>query len=421
MKRRDLFAASLAAGMLGATRRGWSATPEGTTPPAAAALGRTALHGTIPRLVPIRAHVDQIMDIKVCLRPFRPAGPRMDIEHVAGKTVVHNYGHGGSGWSLSWGAAHLAVGQAAATLERRVAVIGCGIIGLTSALTALRAGLDVTIYTRDLLPHTRSVRANGSWTPDSRIALSAQASPTFANTWEQMARYSWQTYRDYLGLPGNPIDFRDNYTLSDTPLDAADHAPAPADTNKGSFATTGAPQSSAEFASYVSRIADVTPAPELLAGADNPFPTAYAQRTPLMIYNFGAYAHLLLSEFYQMGGRIVIREFHSPADLADLPERVVINCPGYAARDWWNDKSLIPVRGQTSWLPPQPDALYALEYKGAAMISKSDGVMIQGYDLYGLGEMDGVGNSFEHPDRAEAEKAITIIGDLFSRFQPRNG
>ncbi|MGG6429054.1 FAD-dependent oxidoreductase [Acetobacter ghanensis] len=416
MKRRDLFAASLAAGIVGSTRRGWAAAPD-----AAAALGRTALHGTIPRLVPIRAHADQIMDIKVCLRPFRPAGPRMDVEHVAGKTVVHNYGHGGSGWSLSWGAAHMAVGHAATTLERKVAVIGCGIIGLTSALTAQRAGFDVTIYTRDLLPHTRSVRANGSWTPDSRIALTQQAGPGFAQTWEKMARYSWQTYRDYLGLPGNPIDFRDNYTLSDTPLDAADHAPAPVDPAKGTFATTGAPQSNAEFAEYGSRIADIIPASELLAGADNPFPVAYARRTPLMIYNFGAYSHLLLSEFHQAGGRIVIREFHSPSDLAELPERVVINCPGYAARDLWNDKSLIPVRGQTCWLPPQPDALYALEYKGAAMISKTDGVMIQGYDLNGLGDMDGVGNSFERPDRAEAEKAIAIVEDLFSRFQPRNG
>ncbi|MFT8551608.1 MAG: FAD-dependent oxidoreductase [Acetobacter okinawensis] len=421
MKRRDLFAASLAAGMMGVARRGWSATPDGTAPQAAAALGRTALHGTIPRLVPIRAHADQIMDIKVCLRPFRPAGPRMDVEHVAGKTVVHNYGHGGSGWSLSWGAAYLAVGHAAATLERRVAVIGCGIIGLTSALTALRAGLDVTIYTRDLLPHTPSMRASGSWTPDSRIALSAQASPNFARTWEQMARYSLQTYRDYLGLPGNPIDFRDNYTLSDTPLDAADRAPAPTDPGKGTFATTGAPQSSAEFASYAGLIADVTPAPELLAGADNPFPVAYARRTPLMIYNFGAYAHLLLSEFHQAGGRIVIHEFHSPADLADLPERVVINCPGYAAREWWSDKSLIPIRGQTSWLPPQPDAPYALDYKGVAMISKSDGVMISGYDQNGLGLMDGVGNTSERPDRAEAQKAIAVVEDLFARFQPRNG
>ncbi|MBS0990225.1 D-amino-acid oxidase, partial [Acetobacter okinawensis] len=124
---------------------------------------------------------------------------------------------------------------------------------------------------------------------------------------------------------------------------------------------------------------------------------------------------------HQAGGRIVIREFHSPADLADLPERVVINCPGYAAREWWNDKSLIPIRGQTSWLPPQPDAPYALDYKGVAMISKSDGVMISGYDQNGLGLMDGVGNISERPDRAEAQKAIAVVEDLFARFQPRNG
>ena len=100
MKRRDLFAASLAAGLVGAARHGRAAPTEGGS-----ALGRTALHGTIPRLVPIRAHADQIMDIKVCLRPFRPAAPRMDVEPAAGKTVVPNYGHGGTGWSLSLGAA----------------------------------------------------------------------------------------------------------------------------------------------------------------------------------------------------------------------------------------------------------------------------------------------------------------------------
>ncbi|PON10322.1 D-amino-acid oxidase, partial [Candidatus Entotheonella serta] len=97
------------------------------------------------------------------------------------------------------------------------------IIGLTTAITAQRAGMDVTIYARDMLPHTRSVRANGSWTPDSRIALITAATPDFAATWERMARYSWQTYREYLGLPGNPVDFRDNYILSDTPPDEADH------------------------------------------------------------------------------------------------------------------------------------------------------------------------------------------------------
>ena len=36
----------------------------------------------------------------------------------------------------------------------QVAVIGCGVIGLTSAIMAQRAGAQVTIYARDLLPQT---------------------------------------------------------------------------------------------------------------------------------------------------------------------------------------------------------------------------------------------------------------------------
>src|ERR1700709_2130402 len=56
-----------------------------------------------PHLAPIRAETDRLFDITVCLRPFRAAGPRIEVEEVAGKRVVHNYGHGGSGWSLSWG------------------------------------------------------------------------------------------------------------------------------------------------------------------------------------------------------------------------------------------------------------------------------------------------------------------------------
>ncbi len=411
--RRGLFAGSLALGALAGGR--WASVPA-----AAAALRRTAVPGTVPLLVPMRPHADQITDIKVCLRPFRAAGPRLDVERVGEKVVIHNYGHGGSGWSLSWGSAEMAVGKAAALSPRRVAVVGCGVIGLTTALTAQRAGLDVTIYTRDLLPHTRSVRANGSWTPDSRVALTAPAGSQFADTWERMARYSWKSYRDYLGLPGNPIDFRDSYVLSDTPFDAPEPEPENPD-HKGDYATTGMPQQSSEFASYGERIRDIIPASELLSAQENPFAVPYARRAPLMIFNFGAYGHLLLSEFYQAGGRIVIREFHTPADMKSLPEPVIINCPGYAARDLWGDRSLIPVRGQTAWLPPQPDVAYGVRYKGASALSKSDGLMIQGFDMSGLGEMDGVGNSFEHADRSEAEKAIGIFENLFARFPAGQG
>jgi glycine/D-amino acid oxidase-like deaminating enzyme len=39
------------------------------------------------------------------LRPYRVGGPRLEVERVAGKRIVHNYGHGGAGVTLSWGCA----------------------------------------------------------------------------------------------------------------------------------------------------------------------------------------------------------------------------------------------------------------------------------------------------------------------------
>ena len=43
----------------------------------------------------------RLFDITVCLRPFRAQGPRIEAETIGDALVVHNYGHGGSGWSLS--------------------------------------------------------------------------------------------------------------------------------------------------------------------------------------------------------------------------------------------------------------------------------------------------------------------------------
>jgi len=48
-----------------------------------------------------------IIDNKVGLRPFRHAGVRVASSTLSdGRTVIHNYGHGGSGFTLSWGCAH---------------------------------------------------------------------------------------------------------------------------------------------------------------------------------------------------------------------------------------------------------------------------------------------------------------------------
>jgi len=45
----------------------------------------------------------------VGLRPFRKGDVRVEPQEVAGKLIIHNYGHGGAGVTLSWGSGRLAL------------------------------------------------------------------------------------------------------------------------------------------------------------------------------------------------------------------------------------------------------------------------------------------------------------------------
>ena len=377
-----------------------------SAPPAAA-----PRPGHLPRLTMLRATPDQLIDVKCCIRPLRAAGPNLAAEQLGDKLVIHNYGHGGSGWSLSWGSAEIAVGKALTVLPGEIAVVGCGIIGLTTAVVAQRAGLKVTVYARELIQRTRSFRASGSFTPDSRVALAAQAGPQFGDLWEQMARLSWKTFRTYLGLPGQPVEFTDSYALADHPIERRKWPADPA--IKDSFVTTGLPVQNSEFGHYNDRIKDIVPQPVDLGPDDNPFRLPYAQRQSTMHFNFSSYAHTLLSELFERGGRFVNRDFHSPGELATLPEPVVIHATGYAARQLWGDRTIIPVRGQTGWLVPQPEANYGVRYNNISLLSKADGVVVMNNNP-DIGEMLGVGDSLEVPDRSAILEGLALIAPVLA-------
>ena len=197
LNRRGLLQTSLAAALAGCSTK-----PDSSFEPAAP-------------LAPIRARTDRIFDIAVCLRPFRPAGPRVETERLGDVLVVHNYGHGGSGWSLSWGSSARAVRLAMQASPAEVAVIGCGALGLTSAILAQRAGARVTIYARDQL--TRDDVGPGDRRMDARFCALPSPMPrqrTSAPMWEEMARAAFKTHRDYLGLPGTPVEWIDQYSVS---------------------------------------------------------------------------------------------------------------------------------------------------------------------------------------------------------------
>jgi glycine/D-amino acid oxidase-like deaminating enzyme len=348
--------------------------------------------------MPVRAEVDRIFRVTVCLRPFRAAGPRLDVERVGDKIVIHNYGHGGSGWSLSWGSSSIAVEKAMQVGARDIAVIGCGALGLTSATLLQRAGAKVTIYAKERPPEVRSARATGSFTPDSRVALTNSVAPDFPALWETMCRRSFHTYESYLGLAGNPVEWTDRYTLSDT---SPDQTPANA-RSEGALA----------FARYQDRIRDLTPRPQDLPPGSHPFPTPYAQRTSSLMFNIAGYSRQLVNDFLVEGGKIEHVEFHSPSELSQLAQKVVINATGYGARALWSDESIVPVRGQIAWLIPQPEVNYGVLYDGIYILGRRDGIVVQ----QGLNDMEGYNDANEVPDRGAAEASVRQAAKLFGRM-----
>jgi hypothetical protein len=382
-----------------------------------AALGATALAGcTLPvrqespsparrtfSLPPLVATPDRIMKITVCTRPFRPQGPRIEAERIGTQTIVHNYGHGGSGWSLSWGSSTLAVELALGTGQRRIGVLGAGALGLTSALLAQRAGAQVTIYAKELPPDTRSSFATGAYTPDSRICLADAVTPAFKQRWEQMARTSFKAYTNLLGLPGNPVEIIDTYTLRDTPFGQS--APAAVQT----------PPSVAFAQLQDELIPDLFTASEDLQPAANPFGPPYARRSTSVMFNLVAYQHLLLEDFRISGGRVEITELHSAADFARLPESVIINATGYGARALLSDSSLVPVRGQLARLIPQPEVRYGLQYDRVYFLPRRDGFVVQELGDEGKGYND----ETTVPDRAEAERAVAVVARAVAGMKER--
>jgi len=159
-------------------------------------------------------------------------------------------------------------------------------------------------------------------------------------------------------------------------------------------------------------VLDLTPRSVELAAGSHPFPQPYVRRYTTMMFNISTYARMLMADFLAAGGAIEVREFSHPNELLALPEQTLINATGYGARALFNDDSIIPVRGQTARLIPQPEVSYALSTHQFSVVPRSDGLLVQVLNDHG-----NFNNADTTPDRATSETAVRQLAQLMNSMR----
>jgi hypothetical protein len=93
------------------------------------------------------------------------------------------------------------------------------------------------------------------------------------------------------------------------------------------------------------------------------------------------YLDALVRDFLRAGGRIVIRKFDTPRDLMSLTEPVSSIARASGSYTLFDDKELVPVKGQLTALVPQPEVDYRASGRtpsggNATMNARSDGIIV---------------------------------------------
>jgi glycine/D-amino acid oxidase-like deaminating enzyme len=162
-----------------------------------ATVGTRRISGCTP-LAPVIADESRIIRTMAGLRPYRRQGFVVRAEPLGEKRLIHNYGHGGAGITLSWGTSKLATELGLQGHSGPVAVIGSGVVGLSTARLVQEAGFAVTIYAAALPPDTTSNIAGGQFHPFATFREGYET-PEFRAQFARALDYSWRRYQIMVG------------------------------------------------------------------------------------------------------------------------------------------------------------------------------------------------------------------------------
>lgn len=339
---------------------------------AAPAAGDGAPEG-MRRLSRVLVSPERVIRQAAGLRPYRPAGFVVRTEPLREKTLVHNYGHGGGGVTLSWGTSRLAADAVAATGARECAVLGCGAVGLATARLLQDRGARVTLYAKAQPPETTSNIAGAMWFPVTVYNDSdpGATTPAFRAQFDRACLLGNRRFQDMVGDHYGVRWIRTFFLFPQRP----EAVPFPG--------------GRALYPDHQVEERGLLTAP-------------YGESFYTMLIETPAYLDAVRRDFLQAGGRIVVRDFRSRDDVARLPESVIVNCTGLGSRELFGDRELRPVKGQLVILLPQPEIDYAYVSFSPGnllyMFPRRDGIILGGTEVDGDESLE--------PDPGQTERIL---------------
>jgi glycine/D-amino acid oxidase-like deaminating enzyme len=266
------------------------------------------------------------------IRPHRAGGVRLELEQepIASpwgpKFLIHNYGHGGAGITLSFGCASVVADHVRTLLRdmgrRRhisVAVIGSGVIGLTVASELRRRWprLRITVYAKELdVRRTTSFKAAGQFEPSGiHEEYETDEGRSILADYLRRSRNRIIELGDASRWVHYGIAFRRNYTL-DHPVPGFDtHTPV-----------------------------DVVPKPRT---GTLPFHSLNVpgREYRTWLINPTILLPRLFLDLKLSGVPFRRRMFSDVRSFAELRENIIINCTGYGAKALVQDDQMLARRG----------------------------------------------------------------------------
>lgn len=323
---------------------------------------------------------ENIIGTNAGIRPYRKTGVRIEAERIEDKLIVHNYGYGMSGLTLSFGGAKEVSDILAAQKNpaKTVAILGAGVIGLTTAYDLLAQGYEVHIYADEWSPNLTSNVAAGIWSP---LSIPKDLSEGKKQLHLQMLKNS---------------ECRFLKSVSDSPeFDGVRLILS------YSFKTQPAQET-----------AKIEPKEEIIAHFDNG-----VIKKGKKVCELGIDGQLFMNDLclkvQEKGAALKYCHFESLEDVLHLEESIIINCTSIGSIKIFNDQEFVPIRGQLVYFTPQKDMDYLYSHN---IDNKPDDVNLFFVSIYPWSDRIILGGVYE-PGQNEPVVTPEVIDRLIENAE----